>query len=44
MNDLIVFAVGFLVSMLVVYSMFPRVVVEMQDSKVAGKETARTSD
>ncbi len=44
MNDLIVFAVGFLVSMLVVYSMFSRVVVEMHDSKVGGKETARTSD
>lgn len=33
MNDLIVFFVGFLVSMLVVYGIFSRVTVEMRDAR-----------
>lgn len=33
MNDLIVFFVGFMVSMLVVYGIFSRVAVEMRDAR-----------
>ncbi len=35
MNDLIVFGVGLVVSILVVYSIFSRVVIEMHDAKEA---------
>lgn len=43
MNDLIVFAVGLLVSMLVVYATFSRVVLGMHESKVAA-ETPHKSE
>lgn len=44
MNDLIVFAVGMVVTMLVVFGVFSRVPMGMHDSKVASEESDRTSD
>lgn len=39
MNDIIVFAVGVIVSALVVFGFFIRVVVEMRDAKEGGGRT-----
>lgn len=44
MNDLIIFAVGLLVSMLVVYAGFSSVVLEMRESKAATEASKKKGD
>ena len=44
MNDLIVFVVGLVVSMLVVYAGFSRVVLEMSESKAATEAKMKKGD
>ena len=44
MNDLIVFVVGLVVSMLVVYAGFSRVVLEMSESKAATEAEMKKGD
>jgi len=44
MNDFIIFGVGLLVSMLVVYAGFSRVVLEMRESKAATEAQKKKGD
>ncbi len=44
MNDLIIFVVGLIVSMLVVYAGFSRVVLEMSEAKAATEADLKKGD
>lgn len=44
MNDIIVFGVGLVVSVLVVYGIFSRVVHEMRDARNNGAQPSKSED